>query len=112
MMNQERIDFTSLDPTRQRAKWDARIDFVVRSAVASHRKRTTVEGQLLLWARPMLAVAATVALVGTIAVTVTERPKLVTKSDPAMEIITWAARDDIPSTEAVMTAFGDAHVTP
>jgi hypothetical protein len=110
-MNQERIDFSSLDPTRARASWDARIDVVVRKAVASRRKRTTVEGQLLLWARPMLAVAATVALVGTVAVTVTERPKLAIKSDPALEIVTWAARDDLPSTEVVMTAFGDAHAT-
>lgn len=108
-MNDTPIDFSSLDPTRNRARWDARIEFVARGAAASRRKRTTIEGQLLAWSRPMLAIAASVALVGSIGVSMTEGPTATQNVDPVMELSTWAARDEVPSAEAVMTAFGGGH---
>jgi hypothetical protein len=109
-MDDTPIDFSSLDPTRHRARWDARIEFVARASAASRRKRLTIEGQLIAWSRPMLAVAASVALIGSIGVSITEGPAVTKNADPVLELSTWAARDEVPSPEAVMNAFRGEHV--
>jgi hypothetical protein len=110
-MNEKPIDFTILDPSRNVQRWNARIELITSRAIASRRRRLTVEGQLLLWARPMLAMAASVAFVGWLGFALAGSPTVVTSSaDPALAITTWAARDEVPNTETVMMAFGGSIV--
>jgi hypothetical protein len=106
-MNDKPIDFTSLDPSRNARRWDARIEFIASQAVARRGRRWTVTGQLVLWSRPMLAVAASVALVGWLGLAVFGTQTVShNKVDPAAEITTWAARDEVPNAETVISALG------
>jgi hypothetical protein len=61
-MDDERIDFSSLDPSRDGRRWDALAARVADRAHASFARSRTVSGQLLAWWRPALAVAAAAAV--------------------------------------------------
>jgi len=109
-MKDKPIDFSSLDPSRDVLRWEARIEFIASRAAAHQRRRLTVTGQGILWARPLLAIAASVALVGWISLLASETEKATTSADPMAAMITWAARDEVPTTEIVIAAFGGSIV--
>jgi hypothetical protein len=114
-MDDSKIDFSSLDPSRNPQHWEARISAIAQQAAARRRRQLTVMGQLLGWARPMLAVAAGVALVGWIALVAKGEPRasVQTKNqveDPAMMLATWAVNDEVPNPEALMAALGGSLV--
>ncbi len=62
-MGDPRIDWSSLDPSRDTERWNRLVESIADRALAHHKQRLTVSYQLLAWFGPVLAIAATVALV-------------------------------------------------
>jgi hypothetical protein len=58
----DKIDLSSLDPTVDSERWNRLVESVTARALAA-RGQLTLASQLLEWARPTLAVAASVAMV-------------------------------------------------
>jgi hypothetical protein len=116
-MTEPKIDFSSLDPSRNALRWEARIAAIAQQATARRRRQLTVTGQLLVWSRPMLAFAAGVALVGwgsllALGDTQTASQSNAKLVDPAMMLTTWAVNNEVPNTETVMAALGGSIVEP
>jgi hypothetical protein len=105
-MNDQRIDFSSLDPARNAKRWESRIEHIANRAAENCRGKLTVMGQLIVWTRPMLAIAASIALVGWISLLTFGEQSSSVKLDPTTAITTWAARDELPSTETVISTLG------
>jgi len=57
-MSDERIDFSSLDPSRDERRWLALADAAAERALSAHGLRATVSYKLVAWWRPALAAAA------------------------------------------------------
>ncbi len=65
-MNEERIDFSPLDPTQDQAGFDRVVESVMERAAEELAIRKVSSGplaQLVRWKRPMLAAAAGIAMV-------------------------------------------------
>jgi hypothetical protein len=107
------IDFSALDPSRNQLRWERSIQALAAKAHADHARRSSVEQQLLRWARPVLAVAAALCLlVWTAGYLVGNHRSRVTAGrstqSPALALSAWAASDRIPdSTELFGTLGGN-----
>lgn len=65
-MDEERIDFTALDPTRDAIRFEGIVQAIGDGAaveLARRRALGTVVGQISLWKRPLLAAATITALI-------------------------------------------------
>lgn len=100
MSDPERIDFGALDPTRDRARWEAQVESVVARALA---RRRSVPRQLVAWRRPTLAAAALLAAAVWIAL-VWRAPD---RSDPVAQLSEWAQNDEVPAPARILELFGD-----
>ena len=78
----DRIDFSALDPARDRVRWEARI-----AAIAAAGRRSLLD-DLRAWARPALAAAAAVAVVVWGAAIL--RPAPASTRDPVTDVIRWS----------------------
>jgi hypothetical protein len=108
-MNDERIDLSSLDPSRDEARWNRRIELIAARAAAAGRRRLTVAQQLRTWMRPALAIAASVALVswlGALASRPSEPTAITATEDPASTLARWAMSDERPSTSSILEVLG------
>ncbi len=93
----ERIDFSALDPSRDELRWTRTVDGLVDKALAERRKRLSIERQLLRWARPALAVAASLGLVAwTADFLAAHRPGTTAQHPAALTVANWAANNQIP----------------
>lgn len=112
-MNDRRFDFSSIDPSRDRARWEQRIDFIATQATASVRLPWTVSAQLAEWMRPALALAAGFAVVLWLAAPPSfpssSSPSLVQRQDPAFTLERWALGDDNHSVWTQLEALGVDH---
>jgi hypothetical protein len=111
-MKAEKIDLSSLDPAGDREHWEGLIASVASRAWAARRRRHGVVDQLFVWARPALALAATVALgiwVG--ALLSAHRPGATAASvqDPAFTLARWATADENPPTASILEVLGEGH---
>jgi hypothetical protein len=61
-MDDDRIDFSSLDPSQDAARWEALADAVAGRAIAARGRSATLPDQLAAWWRPALAAAAVIAI--------------------------------------------------
>jgi hypothetical protein len=71
-MNEERFDFSALDPTRDPERFGALVRSISSAAgpeLAARRARANVFGQVAGWWRPLLAAAAVIGLVSAVAMT-------------------------------------------
>jgi hypothetical protein len=76
-MNDERIDFTPLDPHRDPERFEARVGAILAAAttrLAARRTRDTVLGQLAVWWRPLLAAAAIAGIVSALTLAGNQAP--------------------------------------
>ncbi len=105
-MSDQRIDFSSLDPSRNSQRWEARIATIANRASENHRRKLTIAGQFVAWSRPVLAIAAGFAIVGWVSLAAVGKQTRSTPLDPSLAIATWASRNEVPSTELVITILG------
>ena len=111
-MNDSKIDFSCLDPSRDAAKWGARVSRIVQSAARSRQIRNTLWYQLFAWTRPALAAAGVAALlcVSGAAVASYGVDTETTRTAPAQTLASWAAGEELPSTERILQVLGDRDV--
>jgi TRAP-type C4-dicarboxylate transport system permease small subunit len=106
----ERIDFSTLDPSRNELRWRRTVDALVVKAIAERRRRLTVEHQLLRWARPVLAVAAGLCIVAWAAGLLSGSPQpasqQATANHPALTWSSWAANNQIPEPSDLVAMVG------
>ena len=122
-MEDERIDLSALDPARDEKRWSEMIDRVsARSIAARSRPRADagaglIAHQIVAWARPALAIAATLALVVwavAFAANSSRSPAVgeAARAEPAFALSTWASRDELPSTADLLDTLGGEHAEP
>jgi hypothetical protein len=113
-MTEERIDLSALDPSQDRERWEAIAKSVASRALAARRRPGTVARQVLAWSRPVLAIAATVALVSWAAAWA-NRPRTAAvnqpQAEPAFVLARWAMVDERPSADQMLQVLGADHGT-
>ena len=106
---EDRIDFSTLDPSRNELRWTRTVDALVGRALADRHKRLSVEQQLLRWARPVLAVAAGLSFVAwTASYLASNRAQQVStvQNPPALNLANWAANNQIPEPSDLFGTLG------
>ena len=111
------IDLSSLDPTRDRARFERVVGSInarARGELAARRGQTNAIAMLARWKRPMLAAAAMVALIsGTILFNVrVPQPYFAPQTDGIAEamgipeaLAQWIDADGLPTTADWISAF-------
>jgi hypothetical protein len=113
MRDDDRVDFSVLDPMRDRERWEARVQVVTAWAIITARaviarRRRTVGDQLVSWARPALVLAAAAALstwMGAIASSGRTRADT-PESQRTTILATWAATGAEPATDELLAVLG------
>jgi hypothetical protein len=114
-MDDDRIDFSALDPTRDEAHFESLIDSIMERAadrLAERRASSSPLMQLVQWRRPMLAAAAVIAMVSVGVLWRVQTPELVEESTGVAEAIgvpTLLAQgirnNEMPTTAELFEAF-------
>ncbi len=116
-MSDERIDFSSLDPTQDAERFDAIVHSITDAAanqLAARRARATVVGQVASWWRPLLAAAAIVGIVsigalarsGTTAATTETEVGLAEAIGMPQQIAEWVLTEDVPTPAELLVVLG------
>lgn len=110
-MTDDPLDLSELDPSRDRARWEARIAAVTSQALTRRQRRFSVGDQLVAWARPALAVAASLAIAawGSAWAFGGNAPVAAQRTDPALELARWASSGELPATPQLLQLVGEAH---
>ena len=103
--DEDKIDFGPLDPARDRARWAALVDGIV--ARAAQARRPSIPRQVLVWARPTLAVAASLALAVWAAAYLGGREPEA-EAAPTELLTRWAQTDEVPAAAQILEVLGDA----
>jgi hypothetical protein len=114
-MNDDRIDFSPLDPTRDPVRHARAVHRIMDRAalpLAARRARTTTIGQVTRWWRPMLALAAALA-VAAIGVLTQVTPAAATAREPGVAealgiptvVATWMTTGEAPTGAQVFAVF-------
>jgi hypothetical protein len=112
-MNEDKLDLSPLDPSRDGERWERLVQSVASRALRAHRARLTVTGQMLAWARPVLALAAAVSLVswgGALAVSGRSTQGSQPQVEPTQQLASWALNDQLPDTATILTVMGESNV--
>lgn len=112
-MSQDKIDFSSLDPARDPARFDQMIQSVASRALEAHSRPLTISEQMGRWIRPALAMAAALAIVIWGAALLSNGAQSSTtqqKTDPAYVLSEWASSQERPSTSRIVQVLGGSHV--
>jgi hypothetical protein len=109
-MHDEKLDLSALDPTRDTHHWNQLVESVVARALARRQQPLTVGYQMLVWARPILAIAAALALVFGIRELLPHERNASSRSvEPAFVLASWAANDERPDTTRILQVLGSAN---
>jgi hypothetical protein len=112
-MNRKRIDFSALDPTRDKRHLDDVIQFIVPKALDGTEEPLTIGGQVIAWAKPVLAFAAAAALVlwlGAVIFAKTDTPETATAHASTVVLTQLSVGNSSYSTYQILNAIGDRHV--
>ena len=115
MTGEKRIDFSSLDPTRDSGRFETVVRSVVERTMARRAARKTVGYQLLLWARPAIAVAAVAAMVlfvGAMLLSSAPGEDAEPCDERALVLTQLASGHTAISTYQILDALGARHVDP
>ena len=114
-MNDDRIDFSPLDPTRDQVRYARAVHRIMDHAalpLAARRARTTPIGQVSRWWRPMLALAAALA-VAAIGVLTRVTPGAASTHEAGVAealgiptvVATWMTTGETPTGVQIFAAF-------
>ena len=104
MRDPDQIDFSPLDPSRTKARWEA----LVQATLARAHPLATVHplwGALASRGRVALALAASLALLAWLP-SFFDGARNERLTDAATELATWASQGEIPVGENIFTTFG------
>jgi hypothetical protein len=116
-MNDDPVDFSSLDPRRDEVRWERMVQGVVAQAVKARARPGPVWVGLATSGTRILAAAAAVAVIAWAPalwsrVTAGSWPRLnatAASHDPARSLADWAERDQLPSNSELASAMGDLY---
>jgi len=98
----DRLDLTALDPTRDRSRFERLVRSTVAAAMA---RRPSTARETLRWWRPALALAASLAIASWLPVLLGGDDATATRSDAAAALLTLAHSDTAPSATDILTTF-------
>ena len=102
-MDDERIDFSPLDPKRDEVRWGRIVTSLAAQAVAERRQRLSVQWQMARWARPVLAVAAGLCLLAWAGRWLGNGRAPVDGGTPiVLTVANWAANQQVPDPGALL----------
>jgi hypothetical protein len=114
-MDDDRIDFSTLDPTQDRARFDELVASIMEKAedeLGVRRASTSALSQLVRWRRPMLAAAAVIAMVSVGILWQVQAPESEEESTGIAEAIgvpnllaQGIRNNDMPTTAELFEAF-------
>lgn len=115
-MNDDRIDFSQLDPTKDGERFDHIVRSIMVAAepeLTARRARASVIGQVGLWWRPLLAAAAIAAIIAVGALTrigdsefqLEDEIGLAEAMGVPQQVAEWARSDEVPTTEELFMAL-------
>jgi len=115
-MNEERIDFTPLDPRRGAGAYERQVAAIVEAAgaeLAVRRARSSVFFQLADWRRPLLAAAAIAAVISAATLAAFRLPADAAEAQSGVAealgvpetIATWVRSDETPTTAELLLAL-------
>ena len=118
-MTDQRIDFSALDPTAERERFDeavGRINAAVAPALAARRARAGVFGQVAGWWRPLLAAAAIAGIVSAATLALVEGPVVEGDSQTGVaeaigvpeQIAEWVRSDETPDPSELLIALEES----
>ncbi len=111
-MNEEndKIDFSSLDPSVDETRWERRIRHIVHTACEEKARPVTIGSILAAWFRPALAAASVAAglCVTFAAIRSTDNQTTSAETEPALALSEWAATDEVPDARRILTLLGGA----
>lgn len=100
------IDFSSLDPSRNHLRWQARIGQIVDTTMRARRQRESLPASLLHYARPALAIAAAIALVSWVGAMRSKTSVTTAGAESSSSsVLEWAINDQVPSTSEVLNSL-------
>ncbi|MGE0324179.1 MAG: hypothetical protein AB7K71_25730 [Polyangiaceae bacterium] len=102
MTDFERIDLSSLDPARDPERWQLRLDETVYMAIRARDRRITVGGQIYLWTKPLLGIAAGIAAIVWTGALLSGNSETTTVEDPHATLSAWAAEGEVPTSTSRM----------
>lgn len=123
-MSDEKMDLSILDPSRDQERWKAIVDSLASRAWNTRRRQLSVSFQIVCWARPALAIAASLALVSWAATwardgtarcaacvdgATTSSTSSRSAQDPTTQLAQWAAADQMPATMQILQVLGTRH---
>lgn len=111
-MHEPKVDLSCLDPSRNEERWAQRINSVAERAFVGYQRRLTVGYQLLIWSRPVLAVAAAVTLIfGAKVLLDRDSPKVLGSShyQHAYAVVNWANAEQRPEIANVIRVLGESN---
>lgn len=115
-MNDQKLDFSALDPAKNQPAWDQWIDKIARQAVVVRRQRVSLDFQLKRWARPAIAFATAIAclvlVMPFLSRTTNESPQSKVIEEPVYILTSWAMSNEIPTPENILSVFGGYHEQP
>ena len=110
-MDDERIDLSALDPSRDAARWDQMIESVAARALEARSRPSPVALQVVAWAPAALVLAAAAALVVWLAPTGSGTPAATppAQQPAAFALAQWASSGELPKTAELLETLGGDH---
>jgi len=111
-MDPDRIDLSSLDPSRDARRWEEVVRQVAARGATARRPRRTVPAQLAGWWRPALALVAAVAAAAWLPVLLSPASRVpaagevVAVSDPVLSAAAWTVAGQSPGTAQIIASMG------
>jgi len=107
----DRIDFSPLDPSRDRAAWERMVRAVAARGSAARRRPSPVLAQVVAWWRPTIALAAMAALLAWAPALLhaprpAERSVSETGADPVVSTTWWALEGKAPAAAEFVPTMG------
>src|ERR1700687_102784 len=100
-MDDDRIDFSTLDPKRDAARFKRMVDTIVAGARSPVSAALFLVHELVSWGRPAVAISALLALTAWLPALVDNRSSpgsspLVAVNDPVELVSSWARSGKVP----------------
>jgi hypothetical protein len=107
-MDEDRIDLTLLDPSRDARRWDLFAESIVNRAMTA-RQGVSFRDLLFAWSRPALAFAVVVALLSVAGASLSGRnaaSSVTANQEPVTALFSWAAAGHAPSADTILGTLG------
>jgi len=105
-MNDDPIDFSTLDPSGNAEDWERML--LALATRGAGRVPPPVLGDLVRCARAVLAAAAALAFLAWLPGLLSQRGER-RDPDPVLMLTQWAARDEVPPTAELFRVLGGGH---